>query len=118
MPAKPSRRPRRPARSPPTSWNGPRRNSRRSRTSTSSTSMRRSGVKSRSCSRYERRRHGSTNDRKAIGMSDDIWKPGDKNPRRPGPVESEMDAFDEEEFGGPLFGETSEQPVTSFDDEL
>ncbi len=51
-------------------------------------------------------------------MSDDIWKPGDKNPRRPGPVESEMDAFDEEEFGGPLFGETSEQPVTSFDDEL
>ncbi len=51
-------------------------------------------------------------------MSDDIWKPGDKNPRRPGPLESEMDAFDEKEFGGPLFGETSEQPVTSFDDEL
>ncbi len=51
-------------------------------------------------------------------MSDDMWKPGDKNPRRPGPLESEMDAFDEEEFGGPLFGETSEQPVTSLDDEL
>jgi phosphatidate cytidylyltransferase len=29
-----------------------------------------------------------------------------------------MDSFDEEEFGGPLFGETSEQPVTSLDEEL
>ncbi len=27
-----------------------------------------------------------------------------------------MDAFDDDEFGGPLFGETSEQPVTSLDD--
>ncbi len=49
-------------------------------------------------------------------MSDDMWRPGDKNPRRPGPLESEMDAFDDDEFGGPLFGETSEQPVTSLDD--
>lgn len=29
-----------------------------------------------------------------------------------------MDSFDPDEFGGPLFAETSEQPVTSFEDEL
>jgi phosphatidate cytidylyltransferase len=29
-----------------------------------------------------------------------------------------MDSFDADEFGGPLFGETTEQPVTSLDDEL
>jgi phosphatidate cytidylyltransferase len=29
-----------------------------------------------------------------------------------------MDSFDPEEFGGPLFGATTEQPVTSLDDEL
>ncbi len=51
-------------------------------------------------------------------MSDGTGQPGDKNPRRPGPFESEMDVFDDEEFGGPLFGETSEQPVISLDDEL
>ncbi len=45
-----------------------------------------------------------------------MWRPGDKNPRRPGPLESEMDAFEDDEFGGPLFGETSEQPVTSVDE--
>lgn len=36
--------------------------------------------------------------------------------RKPGPFESEMDSFDDDEFGGPLFGATTEQPVTSFDD--
>ncbi|HYN33142.1 MAG TPA: hypothetical protein VES40_11000, partial [Ilumatobacteraceae bacterium] len=29
-----------------------------------------------------------------------------------------MDSFDPEEFGGPLFGATTEQPITSLDDEL
>jgi phosphatidate cytidylyltransferase len=29
-----------------------------------------------------------------------------------------MDSFDPDEFGGPLFGATTEQPVTSLDDEL
>ena len=57
-------------------------------------------------------------ERKAISMSDDMWRPGDEIRRRPGSFESEMDAFDHEEFGGPLFGETSEQPVTSLDEEL
>ncbi|MGB9347135.1 MAG: phosphatidate cytidylyltransferase [Ilumatobacteraceae bacterium] len=37
--------------------------------------------------------------------------------RRPGSFESEMDSFDPDEFGGPLFGATTEQPVTSFDDD-
>ncbi|HSL74499.1 MAG TPA: phosphatidate cytidylyltransferase [Ilumatobacteraceae bacterium] len=37
--------------------------------------------------------------------------------RRPGSFEAEMDSFDPDEFGGPLFGATTEQPVTSFDDE-
>jgi phosphatidate cytidylyltransferase len=37
--------------------------------------------------------------------------------RKPGPFESEMDSFDDEEFGGPLFGATTEQPVVGFDDE-
>lgn len=38
--------------------------------------------------------------------------------RKPGPFESEMDSFDDEEFGGPLFGATTEQPVVGFDDEV
>ncbi len=37
--------------------------------------------------------------------------------RKPGPFESEMDSFDDDEFGGPLFGATTEQPVVSFEDE-
>jgi phosphatidate cytidylyltransferase len=49
-------------------------------------------------------------------MSDDIWESDEepderRKPRHhPGPLESQMDDFDEDEFGGPLFGETSEQP--------
>jgi phosphatidate cytidylyltransferase len=48
------------------------------------------------------------------------WNDDDKAaPRRkPGPFESEMDSFDDDEFGGPLFGATTEQPAVSFDDEL
>ena len=37
--------------------------------------------------------------------------------RKPGPFESEMDSFDEDEFGGPLFGATTEQPAVGFDDD-
>jgi phosphatidate cytidylyltransferase len=37
--------------------------------------------------------------------------------RKPGPFESEMDSFDDDEFGGPLFGATTEQPVMGFDDD-
>ena len=46
------------------------------------------------------------------------WDDDDKatSRRKPGPFESEMDSFDDDEFGGPLFGATTEQPVTSFDD--
>lgn len=45
-------------------------------------------------------------------MSDDIWrndKAEDPNPggRRPGRFESSMDDFDDDEFGGPLFGDDS-----------
>lgn len=54
-------------------------------------------------------------------MTDDTRRPDDDADnaarRRPGPSESEMDAFDKGEFGGPLFGATSEQPVTSLGDE-
>ena len=48
------------------------------------------------------------------------WNDDDKaaSRRKPGPFESEMDSFDDEEFGGPLFGATTEQPVVSFDDEV
>ncbi len=48
-------------------------------------------------------------------MSDDIWRNDDEAPdgRTPGRREREMDEFDDDEFGGPLFGETTEQPVTS-----
>ena len=53
-------------------------------------------------------------------MSDDR-RQGDEadsaSRRRPGSFESEMDSFDPEEFGGPLFGATTEQPVTSFDED-
>ena len=52
-------------------------------------------------------------------MSDDTRRPDDNadDPasKHPGPSESKMDAFDEDEFGGPLFGATSEQPVTGAD---
>lgn len=46
-------------------------------------------------------------------MTDDIWRPEDEGSDRrpPGRLEAEMDRFDDEEFGGPLFGDTSEQPV-------
>ncbi|MGB3734743.1 MAG: phosphatidate cytidylyltransferase [Ilumatobacter sp.] len=45
-------------------------------------------------------------------MSDDIWRnenAGDQSSggRKPGRFESSMDEFDEEEFGGPLFGDDS-----------
>ncbi len=47
-------------------------------------------------------------------MTDDIWRPDDNDTsrRRPGRLEAEMDAFDDAEFGGPLFGDTSENEVT------
>jgi phosphatidate cytidylyltransferase len=47
-------------------------------------------------------------------MTDDIWRPEDSDSarRRPGRLEAEMDAFDDSEFGGPLFGNTSEHQVT------
>ena len=54
-------------------------------------------------------------------MSDDIWRNGDDDAssgRTPGRREREMDEFDDDEFGGPLFGETTEQPVTSGDEPL
>ncbi|WP_040493351.1 phosphatidate cytidylyltransferase [Ilumatobacter nonamiensis] len=43
-------------------------------------------------------------------MSDDIWRGDDESDpstggRRPGRFEASMDEFDEEEFGGPLFGD-------------
>jgi phosphatidate cytidylyltransferase len=49
-------------------------------------------------------------------MSDDIWRSdddGDAGRPRPGRLESEMDAFDQDEFGGPLFGDTSENPAVT-----
>ena len=47
------------------------------------------------------------------------WNDDDKATRRkPGPFESEMDSFDDEEFGGPLFGATTEQPAIGFDDDV
>ncbi len=59
-------------------------------------------------------------------MSDDIWRnenAGDQSSggRRPGRFESSMDEFDDEEFGGPLFGDdsggvTSPQRAASSDD--
>ena len=53
-------------------------------------------------------------------MSDDRRHPDDHadDRRRPGSFEADMDSFDPEEFGGPLFGATTEQPVTSLEDEL
>jgi phosphatidate cytidylyltransferase len=55
-------------------------------------------------------------------MSDDRRRHDDEadesTQRRPGPVEAEMDSFDPDEFGGPLFEATSEQPMTSFEDDL
>jgi len=43
---------------------------------------------------------------------------GGTSRRQPGPFESEMDSFDDDEFGGPLFGATTEQPVVSLEEEL
>ena len=46
-------------------------------------------------------------------MTDDIWRQDDDEPgtgggrRQPGRYESEMNEFDDEEFGGPLFGDDS-----------
>ena len=51
-------------------------------------------------------------------MSDDRRTSDDGSIGRPGSFESDMDSFDPNEFGGPLFGATTEQPVTSIDDEL
>ena len=51
-------------------------------------------------------------------MSDDRRTSDDGSNARQGSFESDMDSFDPEEFGGPLFGATSEQPITSIDDEL
>jgi phosphatidate cytidylyltransferase len=51
-------------------------------------------------------------------MTDDIWRSdeeGSADRRRPGRLEADMDAFDETEFGGPLFGDTSETPVMDAD---
>jgi phosphatidate cytidylyltransferase len=49
-------------------------------------------------------------------MSD--WNDDQPTRRKPGPFESEMDSFDDDEFGGPLFGATTEQPAVGFDDDL
>jgi phosphatidate cytidylyltransferase len=43
-------------------------------------------------------------------MSDDAWKQGFG--REPGPTEREMDSFDDDEYGGPLFGDTAETSTT------
>ena len=51
-------------------------------------------------------------------MTDDIWRPDEEESadrRRPGRLEAEMDAFNETEFGGPLFGDTSETSVVAAD---
>ena len=50
-------------------------------------------------------------------MSDDRRTPDEGSRGRPGSFESDMDSFDSDEFGGPLFGATTEQPVTSMDHE-
>jgi phosphatidate cytidylyltransferase len=44
------------------------------------------------------------------------WNDDGTSRRKPGPFESEMDSFDDDEFGGPLFGATTEQPAIGFDD--
>jgi len=48
-------------------------------------------------------------------MTDDIWRPEDNDSgrRRPGRLEAAMDAFDDSEFGGPLFGDTAENDVAT-----
>ncbi|MDX2379098.1 MAG: phosphatidate cytidylyltransferase [Acidimicrobiia bacterium] len=50
-------------------------------------------------------------------MSDDIWESDDAQAgdggRPAGPLESRMDEFDGDDFGGPLFGDTAEQPATT-----
>ena len=55
-------------------------------------------------------------------MSDDRKQPDDHaddgSRPHPGAFEADMDSFDPEEFGGPLFGTTTEQPVTSLEEEL
>jgi phosphatidate cytidylyltransferase len=53
-------------------------------------------------------------------MTDDPRRPeesaDDAARRPPGPSEAKMDEFGNDEFGGPLFGATSEQPVTGADE--
>ena len=53
-------------------------------------------------------------------MTDDTRRPDegadDAARKNPGPSEAKMDEFENDEFGGPLFGATSEQPVTGSDD--
>lgn len=51
-------------------------------------------------------------------MSDDIWRrdePSEERSerRRPGPLEREMDVFDDDEFGGPLFEQTAEHDAAA-----
>jgi phosphatidate cytidylyltransferase len=46
------------------------------------------------------------------------WNDDQPTRRKPGPFESEMDSFDDDEFGGPLFGATTEQPAVGFDDDV
>ena len=48
-------------------------------------------------------------------MSDDIWRSDDEVPEvaagtARGASRAEMDSFSDDEFGGPLFGDTSENP--------
>jgi phosphatidate cytidylyltransferase len=56
-------------------------------------------------------------------MSDDIWdaddpsREDDRRRRPPGPLESQIDDFEEGEFGGPLFGDTTEHQEVPFADE-
>jgi phosphatidate cytidylyltransferase len=49
-------------------------------------------------------------------MSDERYGRDREHP--PGSLESDMDSFDPDEYGGPLFGATTEQPITSLDEEL
>lgn len=51
-------------------------------------------------------------------MSDDRWKDESERRRAAGRYESDMDSFEDDEFGGPLFGETTEQPAVTLDEEI
>ncbi len=54
----------------------------------------------------------TSDDRSATGDSDRTG-----GGHRPGPRESEMDEFADDEFGGPLFEETTQQPAVRSDDD-